>query len=264
MPESRPRTSLPEPQYVMVGSGHRLATYTWGDADAEVVLLVHGFGSSTLDNWVNTGWVRDLEDAGFRVLALDLRGHGLSDKPLDPRDYSIPEFVNDVGVVLDTYLVDDARYVGYSLGARVGWNAARRFSHQILGAVLGGIPDDDPLTRVNVEQARAYAESGIFIDDAVTRQYVTLVERVPGNDTKALIALVEGMQLAGDAPDGVSAPTQPVLFATGTDDAIIDGSRALAAATPRGEFIGIPGRHHFTAPGSADFRAAAIAFLTGV
>ena len=64
-------TDVPAPTFVMSEDGFRLATYTWGDEGQPTVMLVHGFASSTRDNWVNTGWVRDLTSDGFRVLALD-------------------------------------------------------------------------------------------------------------------------------------------------------------------------------------------------
>ena len=82
---------------------------------------MHGFASSCRDNWVNTGWVRDLTRAGFRVLGVDQRGHGLSDKPHDPHDYTMDALVGDLLTVLETYLLDSVLYAGYSLGGRVGW-----------------------------------------------------------------------------------------------------------------------------------------------
>ena len=82
-------TETPDPQFVMVGDGYRIATYEWGPADAPTVLLVHGFASSARDNWVNTGWVRDLLRAGYRVLAVDQRGHGASDKPHVAEAYAL-------------------------------------------------------------------------------------------------------------------------------------------------------------------------------
>jgi pimeloyl-ACP methyl ester carboxylesterase len=44
--------------------------------DGPPIVLVHGFASSLKDNWVQTGWVKRLESAGRRVVALDCRGHG--------------------------------------------------------------------------------------------------------------------------------------------------------------------------------------------
>lgn len=253
---------MPEPQYVMSGDGFRIATYSWGEENDPTVLVVHGFASSTRDNWVDTGWVRDLQRAGYRVLALDQRGHGASEKPHDRRDYALSAFVGDVESVLDTYLVDTACYVGYSLGARVGWEVAKDLSDRLARVVLGGVPDGVPLNRLDLEQARAFVGFGAPVTDPVTQNYVRLIERVGGNDLRALLEIAEGMRASGAAdPDPASSPTQPVLFATGTQDAIIEGSRALAAACPRGRFVEIPDRHHFNAPGSRVFRQTAITFL---
>ncbi|KAA9132382.1 alpha/beta fold hydrolase [Microbacterium caowuchunii] len=255
-------TEIPDPQFVISGGNVRIATYTWGDEADPTVVLVHGFASSTRDNWVNTGWVRDLLRAGHRVLAIDQRGHGLSDKPHDPRDYDVRRLVADVEVVLDTYLVDEASYVGYSLGARVGWEVTKDLPDRILRTVLGGVPDGVPLSRLDLDQARAFVEHGTPVADRVTQNYVSLIERVPGNDLRALLAIAEGMRFSSAAdPDPATAPEQPILFATGTLDAIIEGSRALAAACPQGRFVEIPGRHHFNAPGARAFREAAVAFL---
>ncbi|GAA1824043.1 alpha/beta fold hydrolase [Agromyces salentinus] len=254
-------TVMPAPQFVMSTNGRRIATYSWGADDATPVLLVHGFASSARDNWVNTGWVRDLSRAGYRVLAIDQRGHGASDKPYLDLAYAMDLFVEDIVTVLDTYLLDSAHYVGYSLGARVGWQVAVAHPERVQRAVLGGIPDGRPLARLQIDQARAYADHGTPVEDKVTQNYVTLTERVPGNDLRALIALAEGMRLGDADPDVANPPTQPVLFATGSEDAILERSRALAEATPGSRFIELPGRHHFNAPVSREFRHGALEFL---
>lgn len=255
-------TEMPSPQFVMTAEGRRIATYTWGDEDAPTVLCVHGFASSCRDNWVSTGWVRDLTRAGFRVLGVDQLGHGASDAPHESSEYTMDALVQDLVTVLDTYLLDTIRYSGYSLGARVGWQLAVQAPERVERAVLGGIPDGRPLARLQIEQARAYAESGAPVDDRVTQNYLTLAERVRGNDLLALIALAEGMRFGDADPDPEHPPAQPVLFATGSDDAILEQSRALAAATPSGRFFEVPGRHHFNAPGSRAYRHAALGFFT--
>ena len=254
-------TEMPSPQFVMSAEGRRIATYVWGEDDAPTVLCVHGFASSCRDNWVNTGWVRDLTRAGFRVLGVDQLGHGASDKPHDPAEYSMDALVADLVIVLDTYLLDTVFYAGYSLGARVGWQLAVQVPHHVERAVLGGIPDGRPLARLQIEQARAYALHGTPVDDTVTGNYVTLAERVPGNDLLALVALAEGMRLGDADPDPAHPPKQDILFATGSEDAILERSKALADATPNGTFVELPDRHHFNAPGSRVFRQAAVEFL---
>jgi pimeloyl-ACP methyl ester carboxylesterase len=254
-------TDLPDPQWVMASDGVRLATYDFGDdPSAPVVVAVHGFSSSAADNWVITGWVRDLTDAGFRVLAYDQRGHGASGKPHDPSAYSMDQLVADLETVVDTWLLDDVGYLGYSLGGRVGWFGAIELPHHITRAVLGGISDGDRLAGFDLDAARLHAATGAPIADRLTHAYVSVAERNPANDVEALIALVEGMR-GGAQPDPAEAPQQPVLFATGTEDSIIDISRELAAATPHGRFLEIPGRTHFNAPPSREFRRAGVEFL---
>lgn len=257
-------TEMPDPRYVMVGDGYRIATYSWGEDSAPTVVVVHGFASSTRDNWVSTGWVRDLLRAGYRVLGLDQRGHGASDKPHRPADYDLRTLAGDVEAVLDAHLVGTAHYVGYSLGARVGWEVAQDLPGRIERVVLGGVPDGIPLARLDLAQATAYVEDATPVQDRVTQNYIALTERVPGNDLRALLAIAGGMRASGNAdPDPTRAPEQPILFATGSQDAIIEGSKELAAACPHGRFVTIPDRHHFNAPGSRFFRDAALAFLAG-
>ncbi|MFD5225960.1 alpha/beta fold hydrolase [Microbacterium sp. NPDC058342] len=255
---------MPHPRFVEVGDGVGLATYSWGEPDAPVVLLVHGFASSTRDNWVQTGWVRMLEREGLRILGIDQRGHGASQKPHDAAGYTVRSLARDIESVLDAFLIDEAMYVGYSLGARVGWQVAQDLGLRIPRAVLGGVPDGIPLDRLDIDQVRRYAADGTPVSDPVTLNYIALAERVPGNDLHALLALAEGMRDSRSIdPDPAHAPQQPVLFATGSKDAVIEGSRRLAEAAGQARFFEIPGRHHFNAPGSKDFRLAALEFLRG-
>lgn len=251
----------PEPRLVPAPDGTPIAAYDLGDPDAPVVLGVHGFASSAFANFVATGWVRELQRAGRRVLLIDQRGHGASGKPHDPRAYSMELLVGDVRAVLDAHLVDEADLVGYSLGARVGWHALLELGAVALPrAVLGGIPDGDPLTRFRVDEARARIATGAAVSDRLTQAYLTMAQLTPGNDLTALVSLVEGMR-GGTQPDPAQPPQQPVLFAAGDRDPILAATRRLADATPRGEFLAIPGRDHFNAPTARAFRDAAVAFL---
>jgi pimeloyl-ACP methyl ester carboxylesterase len=244
----------------MSPDGLRIATYAWGEDDAPTVVLVHGFASSALLNWHASGWVRDLVREGYRVIAHDQRGHGASDKPHSPSAYTMELLVDDLLAVMDTYMIDEAQYVGYSLGSRVGWQAARDLPHRITRAVFGGIPDGDPLTRFRVDQARGFLADGIEVEDRLTGGYLQMAGSIRGNDLEALVSLVEGMR-GGPQPDAANAPGQPLLFATGSEDKILEKSKALADAAPNASFYEIPGRHHFNAPTSRHFKDAALAFV---
>lgn len=252
---------VPEPTYVMSQEGYRIATYCWGEEDAPVVIAVHGFASNCKDTWVDTAWVGSLLEAGFRVLGVDQRGHGRSEKPTRPEEYSMPLLVADIETVLDTYLVDQALYLGYSLGARVGWYVCCDLADRIERAVLGGIPDGRPLGRLNLEQARAYIDHGTPVTDQATQNYVRLAERVPDNSLESLIALAGGMRFGEEELNIERTPSQPILVAAGTLDSVFEDARALSARLPNGAFVEIEKRHHFNAPGARQFREAGISFL---
>ncbi len=65
-----------------IHDGLKLAYFDEGEPDGAPVLLIHGFASTAIANWVNPGWLKSLSEAGYRVIAIDNRGHGLSDRTL--------------------------------------------------------------------------------------------------------------------------------------------------------------------------------------
>ena len=67
----------------------------------EPVLLIHGFASTHIVNWVATGWVKTLNDAGYRVIAFDNRGHGASSKSYETQDYTPEKMAGDASALLD-------------------------------------------------------------------------------------------------------------------------------------------------------------------
>ncbi|WP_439859178.1 alpha/beta fold hydrolase [Pseudomonas sp. MBLB4136] len=79
------------------------------------LLLVHGLGSSTRD------WEYQIDDlaANYRVIALDLRGHGRSDKPRER--YSIAGFAEDVAALIEHLRLEAVHLVGISMGGMVGF-----------------------------------------------------------------------------------------------------------------------------------------------
>src|SRR5262249_57487309 len=83
------------------------------------VLLIHGFASTARVNWWNTGWVKTLADAGFKVITFDNRGHGLSAKLYDPESYRPLTMAEDARRLLDHLGVDHAHLIAYSIAARI-------------------------------------------------------------------------------------------------------------------------------------------------
>ena len=100
-----------------------------------VVVLVHGFTGTIERAWLDTGILQDLA-RDYRVLALDLRGHGRSDKPHDPRAYE--EIGLDVIRLMDHAGVKRAHVVGYSLGGIIVAKLLTTHPERFITAMLGG------------------------------------------------------------------------------------------------------------------------------
>src|SRR5581483_6139139 len=103
------------------------------------VVLIHGFASNRNEGWKRTGWYAAFERRGVRVIALDQRGHGESEKLHDPKAYAREQLAADVLNLMDALSVERAHIFGYSMGTRTALELAvaqpSRVDHLILGGV---------------------------------------------------------------------------------------------------------------------------------
>lgn len=112
-----------------------------------VVLLLHGFPD---DRFMWRYQVRALVDAGYRVVAPDLRGYGDAPRPQDPKDYGIQIVERDVIGILDALGVDQAQLVAHDWGAAVGWRLAADYPGRITRYVAMSV--GAPGARTTIEQ----------------------------------------------------------------------------------------------------------------
>ena len=103
----------------------------------EPVILIHGLASSTRLNWELPGVIAELEKH-YQVVALDNRGHGLSDKPQAEGRYGV-EMVEDVVRLMDRLHISKAHVVGYSLGGMIAMKLAVLHPERVTSMVLGGM-----------------------------------------------------------------------------------------------------------------------------
>jgi pimeloyl-ACP methyl ester carboxylesterase len=101
---------------VVLSGGLSLNVVVEGEGPA--VLLLHGFPDSWR-LWRNQ--IPALVDAGFRVVAPDLRGFGDSDRPEDVDAYGLQAVIGDLGEILDVLEIERAHVVGHDWGAAVAW-----------------------------------------------------------------------------------------------------------------------------------------------
>jgi pimeloyl-ACP methyl ester carboxylesterase len=219
------------------------------------VLLVHGFASSFERNWREPGWVDLLEEEGRRVLAVDLLGHGESDKPTDPNAYasleaSVTEVMPSSGQV-------DA--VGFSLGAQLLLRVASSSPERFRRLVVAGV-GENIFVRSDPESSARAIESGLPAegDHEATRAFVRFAT-APGNHPAALAACMRRPSLPL-TEDELSNVRVPVLVVLGDRDFVGPADRLLKAL-PDARLTSLAGADHFGTPKDFRFVDAALGFL---
>ena len=238
------------------------------------LLLVHGMGNSHLEYRLN-GYVEPLAKEHL-VIAVDVRGHGQSDKPHAPEVYTPELIAGDLVQILDDLGLATVHYWGYSMGTRVGWlamvpHAGARLRSLIFG---GGPRAADPgaagaasptlstwarIAELGMEQGIALLEErwGPYPPDQRAAQLA--------NDPVAIYAAVRGFNTWPAAPVAWAAWTRPALIYAGDKDPVHDQAQAVAASLPRGRFVSYPGLDHIQAVRRSDLvLPVATAFLREV
>jgi len=251
----------------LVSGGVRIAYETFGDLADPPILLVHGFASDRSANWIRARWPAPLTEAGFSGVALDLRGHGGSDRPRRLDAYDVPRFHGDFVAVLDTLGLASAHLLGYSLGARLCWDFALRHPTRVRSLVLGGAPLAGSFAGFDHARARQLLSAGsadalrsATTPDDPTSHFLAMTTGLPGNDPQALMRVAEAVRrrpfMARER-----VPQHPMLLVAGGDDPVAAHSQALAEELPNARFLALPGRTHVTAVTSRLFQAEAAAFF---
>ncbi len=231
------------------------------------LVLVHGFASSS-EQFYSTGWVPALKDR-YRLIMLDARGHGESDKPHEPAAYRMELQVGDVTAVLDELGIRKARFLGYSMGGNLGFGMAMYAPDRVTCLIIGGGDTEDPdpahpspgsermlrILRSGLEARlavyRENAEKEIRASTKPSALQAILPERlrlVLESDPEALAAIVVWWQQEvlrlNDVLPRVAIPC--LLFA-GDADPAFEGMKAAAALIPGARFLPLPGLAHFEA-----------------
>jgi non-heme chloroperoxidase len=115
------------------GGGIRLHVREWGKADGPPILFIHGWSQNHLC------WTKQYESAlthEFRLVAYDLRGHGMSEAPLAPEHYAEGElWADDVAAIVEQLQLDRPVLVGWSYGAFVICDYVRKYGQDQIAAI---------------------------------------------------------------------------------------------------------------------------------
>lgn len=208
------------------------------------LVLHHAFGGAG-ESWHAAGYVGELENR-FRLVLIDARGHGGSDKPHDVTSYTLDQRIGDIGAVLDDARVEQALYWGYSMGAWLGTAYALAFPGRIRRLVSGAAAAapsaaGDAERRLaafrSKDPVRISREASMSIE--VARRFVELA------DVDALAAIQEAtLGWTGHAVENLAMPT---LYYAGELDELLEPTREAAMRTPEAQFEVMGGCDHFMA-----------------
>ena len=228
---------------------------------ATPVLLIHGFASSIEVNWMHPGWFKTLGEAGYRVIAIENRGHGASDKPQKPEAYATIEMAEDARALLDHLGIASAFVQGYSMGARISSFLALHHPSRVAGLALGGLGihlvDGVGLPLGIAEALERHDPENIT--DPMQKMFRTFAEKNK-QDLIALAACIRGSRqvLTAEEAGRIIAPT---LVSVGTNDPVAGAPEPLVALMPNARAFPIPGRDHNLAVGDRLHRAEVLAFF---
>ncbi len=225
------------------------------------IVLVHGFASNGAVNWLDTSWVKTLNEAGYCCVTIDNRGHGNSQKLYDPALYSARIMAADVAGLIRHLGFGPVPIMGYSMGARIATFVALDYPKMLSALIIGGLGINMVRGFNNSDEiiAGLLAPSVETLSDPVGRQFRRFAEHTK-SDLKALAACMGSSREPIRAQD-LAKIKAPTLVAVGSDDEIGGDPEALAALFPEAKALSIANRDHMRATGDVVFKAGVIEFL---
>jgi pimeloyl-ACP methyl ester carboxylesterase len=228
------------------------------DGDGPPVVLVHGLTGSAERMWRRTGIIRALVAAGRRVIALDCRGHGESDKPHEAAAYAGTRMSDDVIALMDHLGIGTADLAGYSMGGMIAASLLVRRPERFGRVIIAGV--GDWLLRAGDLRGIGPQSRGGGVRAAIGRRVMRGITKRMGNDPDALAAIARVPRGPIDAAK-LAHVSNPVLLLVGRSDRSAGMPARLAAAISGARIEKVPGSH-ITAVVDPAFRRAIVEFLT--
>jgi len=226
-----------------------------GPDGAPVVCMAHAMSS---DSTIWAEQVPALLAAGWRVLRLDMRGHGGSDPVAG--DYTMEDLAGDVVTALDFFGFDQVHYIGLSIGGMVGQVLALDHRERLLSAMLcatspAAVPGGLPMWNKRFELIAAAGSIEPIADDTIRRWFtddydgharMAQVRSTVSNCTPAGYCGGAAAIIGYDVTDRLPGITTPVLVVCGDDDpgTPAEGNRLIAERIPGARYEEIAHARH--------------------
>lgn len=247
--------------------------------EGSTIALLHSF---LCDGEMWRHQLEPLAEAGWRVVNIDMRGHGRSGHALQP--FSIYDLADDVVAVLDDVGVDEAVWCGLSIGGMTSMRAAVRHPDRVRALVLA---DSDGGAEQSLVKAK-YLAMGVvqravgprplfgavdklFVSRATRRGQPDLLEtlhrRFEANHRPSMSTGIQALVKRDDVLPLLASVDLPALVMVGADDEALPPERSerLAQALPNAELVKIQGAGHLSClERPEEFNDALLGFLAGL
>jgi pimeloyl-ACP methyl ester carboxylesterase len=228
------------------------------DGGGDVAVVVHGGFLDSVDDVRASKVAQTLPADEFRLIYVDHRGLGRSDKPHEAQAYAMSFRVADAVAVLDQVGIERAHFVGMSWGGRLGFGIGEHAPERVLSLVIGGQQPyawpDSPLTRAVTNGLAASRREGV---EALVQAFEafwgvrfpdTQRARWLDNDPAALEAAWTAALAEGAISEDLRAWQLPCLIFIGAGDAdFLEQARRAADEIPNAELILLEEADHYAA-----------------
>ena len=220
------------------------------NGEGSSLILQHGL-TSKLDKWDWYGYVEELSK-NYRVISIDARGHGTSDKPYDASSYDRKIMASDIISVMDKEDIEKAHYMGYSMGGSIGFGLAEAFPQRVLSLIIGGM-HPYPLRNLEIEPGVKALDLILESLEHGMDVYVGGMEPAPderelahllSNDSEAIIAASLALRDRPDISGVLPTMTMPCLVYCGDKDGLYPGAEECVKHMPNVTWLSLPGLDH--------------------
>ena len=233
----------------------------------EPIILIHGFLVNSNWNWIEPG-IFDSLAKNYNVIAMDVRGHGKSEKPHSQDAYG-KEILEDINRLMEHLKIDRANIVGYSMGGEITLAYLASYPEKVIKAVAGGCSwvregDDTYEDFKKIRDLLATKPAGVSITEQLgigidsTSEFSKLLN---ANDPLALSGVANGMlQLFNIEENKLKTNKVPTLLLVGEKDEVKSAQMTASVATNMKLQI-LQGQDHLSAINDSLFLTAIKSFL---
>lgn len=219
------------------------------------VILIHGF-SGTGEGWKRGPLYTDLLNAGYKVIILDQRGNGRSDKPHTDAAYANDAEAKDIIGLANSLNLKKYDIVGYSRGSIIASRLLVLDKQRVQKAVMGGMGD----AYTNPNWTRRIHAYKALMGDTSLHDVDDMMKYIHSNPFDELALALQQKYQPSTSGQELAKVKIPVLIIRGTEDKENGSETGLNKLIPQSKLSYVPGDHN-SAGRSVQFSADVLGFL---